>query len=230
MLRVVGEKLPQRQQEGLETVIGARRRRRWSPTWWSGCAATPPGSSGELQGGAASALATGSAIALVAMAFLAVLREGLETAVFLLAVFQDSDDTPPAGSARCSASSPRSRSATASTAAASKINLSHFFRATGVVLVLVAAGLLASSLHTAHEAGWFNGLQPQAVDLALAGQAGHVRGSLLTGMLGLQPSPTVGEAIAYLLYAIPMCAYVLWPHRTRPPAPAGARATASAQA
>jgi high-affinity iron transporter len=39
---------------------------------------------------------------------------------------------------------------------------------------------------------------------------------LLTGMLGLQPIPTVGETIAWLLYAIPMGLYVLWPAR-RPP-------------
>ena len=35
-----------------------------------------------------------------------------------------------------------------------KLNLTRFFRATGVVLVFVAAGLVASALHTAHEAGW----------------------------------------------------------------------------
>jgi hypothetical protein len=34
-------------------------------------------------------------------------------------------------------------------------------------------------------------------------------------MLGLQPTPTVGEALVYLLYAIPMALYVLWPDRLR---------------
>ncbi len=51
----------------------------------------------QLEGHAAEALAAGSATALVAMAFLAVLREGFETAVFLLAAFQDSTDTAAAG-------------------------------------------------------------------------------------------------------------------------------------
>ena len=50
-----------------------------------------------LEGEAASALAAGSTMALVAMAFLAVLREGLETSVFLLAAFQNSTDTTAAG-------------------------------------------------------------------------------------------------------------------------------------
>lgn len=34
-------------------------------------------------------------------------------------------------------------------------------------------------------------------------------------MLGLQPKPTEIELAVYLLYAIPMLAYVLWPRQTR---------------
>ena len=96
-----------------------------------------------------------------------------------------------------------------------RINLTRFFRITGLILVFVAAGLLSTSLHTAHEAGWFNGLQGQAVDLTWLVQPGTISGSLLTGMLGLQPQPTVGEALVYLLYAVPMTLYVLWPDRLR---------------
>ncbi len=90
-LQVISSDLPQQQQEGLETVVGAlavvmvtymiifmRRHAR--------------GLKGDLEGAAASALASGSSRALVAMAFLAVLREGFETAVFLLATFHASGD------------------------------------------------------------------------------------------------------------------------------------------
>ena len=69
-------------------------------------------------------------------------------------------------SASCSASSPPSRSASAIYRGGVRINLSRFFRVTGVVLVLVAAGLVASSLHTAAEAGWVDGGQAQALDLS----------------------------------------------------------------
>jgi high-affinity iron transporter len=84
-----------------------------------------------------------------------------------------------------------------------------------VVLVFVAAGLLATAAHTAHEAGWINGLQGQAIDLSWLVQPGTIGGSLLTGMLGLQPHPTVIEASLYVLYAAPMLLYVLWPDRLR---------------
>jgi high-affinity iron transporter len=113
-----------------------------------------------------------------------------------------------------------------------KINLSRFFRATGLVLVLVAAGLLAIAVHTAHEAGWLNGLQSQAVDLSWLVKPHEISGSLLTGMLGLQPKPTLSETAGYLIYAVPMGLYVIWPDRwrlRRSPAPvqaAPAEATA----
>jgi len=47
-------------------------------------------------------------------------------------------------------------------------------------------------------------------------------------MLGLQPQPTVGEALVYLLYAVPMALYVLWPDRLRPRRRAAAPARAAA--
>ena len=73
-----------------------------------------------LEGNAASALASGSTMALVGMAFLAVLREGFETSVFLLAAFQDATDTTAAGAGAVIGLVARDRDRrSASTAAAS---------------------------------------------------------------------------------------------------------------
>jgi high-affinity iron transporter len=82
----------------------------------------------------------------------------------------------------------------------------------------VAAGLLALGVHAAQEAGWITALQSPAFDLSWLVAPGTIRASLLTGVLGLQAVPTVAEVVAWLLYAVPMAAYVLWPHR-----PAAAR-------
>src|SRR5262245_23827104 len=89
-LRLASEQLPQREQEQLETVIAlvAVGMVTWMIVWMRRHAATLRG---DLEGRAGLALAAGSTAALVGMAFLAVLREGMETAVFLLAVFQDTD-------------------------------------------------------------------------------------------------------------------------------------------
>ena len=79
------------------------------------------------------------------------------------------------------------------------------------MLVLVAAGLVASAIHTAHEAGWLDAGQAQAFDLSWLVVPGTWTSALLTGMLGWQPQPTEAEVIGYLLYLVPATLYVLWP-------------------
>ena len=214
LLEVVGQDLPQKQQEGLETVIGliAVMAVTYMIVWMRRNAR---GIKATLEGEAASALAAGSTMALVGMAFLAVLREGLETSVFLLAAFQNSTDTTAAGSGAVLGILAAVVIGLGLYRGGVRINHTKFYKVTGVVLVFVAAGLLATVAHTAHEAGWINGLQGQAVDLSWLVQPGTISGSLLTGMLGLQPHPTVIEASLYVLYAVPMLLYVLWPDRLR---------------
>jgi len=77
ILRVVAHDLPGRGQDGLETVIGflAVAMVTSMIVWMRSHARQLKG---QLEGSAAAALAAGSASALVAMAFLAVLREGFD--------------------------------------------------------------------------------------------------------------------------------------------------------
>jgi high-affinity iron transporter len=214
ILRLVDQELPHRQQEGLTAVVTliAVGMVTYMIVWMR---RHSRGLKAALQSSAAQALA-GSTTALVAMAFLAVLREGVETTVFLLAVFSDRPDPGTAGAGAVLGLVAAIAIGWALYRGGVRINLTRFFRATALVLVLVAAGLLATSLHTAHEAGWFNALQGQAFDIGWLVKSGTVRGSLLTGMLGLQPQPTVGELAAWLLYAVPVGLYVAWPDRLRP--------------
>jgi FTR1 family protein len=213
-LQLVDESLPQRQQEGLETIVALIAVLMVSGmiVWMRRHAR---GLASELRASAASALAQGSAWGLVAMAFLAVVREGLETAVFLLAAFQASGDATAAGIGALLGIAVAVAIGWGIYRGGVRLDLTRFFRLTAAVLVLVAAGLVSSALHTAHEAGWLNSLQTQAIDLSWLVHPGSVASSLLTGILGLQPHPTVGEAAGWLLYAVPMLAYVLWPDRWR---------------
>ena len=109
--------------------------------------------SGQLRRSAGAALASGSATALVAMAFLAVIREGLETVVFLLAVFQNADDPASAGAGAVLGLACAVAIGALIYRGGIRLNLARFFRLTGIVLVLVAAGLVASALHTGARGG-----------------------------------------------------------------------------
>src|SRR5262249_12102004 len=95
-LQILNQDLPQRQQEMLETVVGVAAVGIVTfMVVWMRRHARPL--KGELESHAAAALAQGWVLALVGMAFFAVLREGLETAVFLLAAFQAADNELTAG-------------------------------------------------------------------------------------------------------------------------------------
>jgi high-affinity iron transporter len=213
-LDVLSRDLPQKQQEGLETVIGAlavgmvsymviwmRRHSRELKGALEGAAASAMDASGGQKAGRA----------LVVMAFLAVLREGFETVVFLLAAFNEAG----------SGTGPVAGAITGIAVAlvlgygiyrgGVRLNLSKFFRATGLVLVLVAAGLVMTAFHTAHEAGWLNAGQGLTFDISWLVRPGSVRASLLTGILGLQPRPVVIELVGWLVYLVPVAAYVAWP-------------------
>jgi high-affinity iron transporter len=165
----------------------------------------------SLESEAATALVTGSVAALVVMAFLAVLREGLETAVFMLAAFQGSTDPAATGTGAVLGVGVAIGLGYAMYRGGVRINLARFFRLTGFVLVLVAGGLLASAMHEFSEAGLVTFLQAHALDLSWIVTPGTIQGSLLTGIFGFQPSPTLAELVVWLAYVIPMSIYVLRP-------------------
>lgn len=214
ILESVNRALPEEQQEGLATVLAlvAVAGVTYMVVWMKRHSRELKGS---LEQHAGSALLRGSVWALVGMAFFAVLREGLETSVFLLAMFGNSTNPAATGTGAVLGIMLAVALGYALYRGGIRINLGRFFRITGFVLVLVAAGLLATAVHTANEAGWLGALQAQAFDIRWLVAPGSVRAALLTGMLGLQPVPTVGEVFAWLLYAVPMGLYVLWPQRQR---------------
>jgi high-affinity iron transporter len=215
VLRLVDDQLPHREQEGLETIVAliAVGMVTYMIVWMTEHARDLRG---QLQEGAAGALARGSMWALVAMAFFAVLREGFETSVFLLAAFNDATDPASAGLGVVLGLVCALALGFGIYRGGVRLNLSRFFRATGVVLVLVAAGLVASALHTGAEAGWVVGGQAQALDLSAVVRPGTVWESLITGILGIPAKPTVIEVVGWVLYATPMLVILLAPDAVRP--------------
>jgi high-affinity iron transporter len=212
VLSIIGENLPFKQREIMEGVLAliAVAGVTYMIVWMR---RHSRGLKGVLEENAAAALVAGSSIALIGMAFFAVIREGLETAIFMLAAFQNSTNPMATGLGAVIGVVVAVGLGYAIYKGGVRINLSRFFRITGFVLVLVAAGLLASAVHSLSEAEVVTQLQSSAFDLTWLVDPGSVRAALLTGMLGLQQVPTVAEVLAWLLYAVPMGAYVLWPQR-----------------
>lgn len=220
VLEIVTADLPQAAQEGLETVIGllAVAMVTYMVLWMRKHARNMRA---ELESSAGAALAAGSTTALVAMAFLAVLREGFETAVFLLAAFQASTSPLLAGLGALLGVLVAVGLGYGIYRGGVKLNMARFFRITGAVLVIVAGGLLMTAAHTAHEAGWVNFGQTRAFDLSWLVLPGTPVSSLLTGVLGIQPYPVVLEVVVWLVYVVPLLIYVLAPTtKRRKPVPA----------
>ena len=227
-LKLYSQNLPQRQQEGLETVIGllAVGMVSYMVVWMR---RNSRNLKGQLEGLAADAMngTSGAGRAMVLMAFLAVIREGVETVVFALAAFNESGSGSGAGAGLLLGIAVAVALGYGIYRGGVRLNLSKFFRATGLVLVLVAAGILVNALHTAHEAGWLDVGQSSPVDLTAVVRPGTVQASLLTGMLGIQAHPALVEIGGWLLYLVPVGLYVAWPPGRSAPARTLARGGAA---
>lgn len=215
VLEIISAALPQQQQEAMETVIGlvAVVIVTFMIVWMS---KNSRSMKSTLEAHAGSALKGGSVFALAGMAFLAVLREGVETAVFMVAAFQSSLSPLAAGTGAVVGLAIATGIGFLLFRGAIKLNLAKFFKATGVFLVFVAAGLVMKSLRTAHEASWVNVGQDTTFSLNWLAPNGSARAAILTGVFGIPSDPRVVELLGWALYLIPMLAFILWPRTWRP--------------
>jgi high-affinity iron transporter len=165
----------------------------------------------ELHGKLDAALRMGTG-ALVATAFLAVGREGLETALFVWASVHAAGDGTPRPLVGVALGL-----ATAVLLGwlfyrgALRINLAKFFTWTGGMLVVVAAGVLAYGVHDLQEADFVPGLNDKAFDISGAVPPDSWYGTLLKGVFNFQPDPTVLQVTVWLLYLVPALALFLAP-------------------
>ncbi|MBM7492624.1 high-affinity iron transporter [Micromonospora luteifusca] len=180
---------------------------------------------GELRGKLTEALAVGS-LAVAGMAFLAVIREGLETTLIFYSAAQGAAGDSGPLLALIGGIVTAVVLGVLLYASALRINLSKFFTWTGALLILVAAGILKYGVHDFQEAGVLPGLNDLAFDITSTLDPSTWYAALLAGMFNVTPAPSVLETIAWVVYAVPVLLLFLRPARRKSaPAPAATETT-----
>ncbi|GAC1492505.1 MAG: FTR1 family protein [Candidatus Limnocylindrales bacterium] len=161
---------------------------------------------GELQRGIQEVLARGGAAwGIFALVFFAVVREGVETALLLFAA-------PGQGKllGTLVGLAIALGIGVLIYAFGRRIDLATFFRVTGIVLVLFAAGLVTHGVHEFVEAGVIAG-GPELFDLSATLPDTDGPGAILRSLFGYSANPTLLEGAAYVAYYL--VAVVLWKSR-----------------
>ncbi|WP_397452271.1 iron uptake transporter permease EfeU [Pseudomonas sp. NA-150] len=201
-LEMVSAEFPQRQQELFEGIVGFIAVIILSSmVFWMRKVARSI--KHELHASLEAALSTSKnqVYALIAMVFFAVAREGLETVFFLLAVFQQSEG-PGAPLGALLGLLLSIALGFALYTGSMRLNLAMFFRYTGLFILVVAAGILSTSVRAMHEAGLWNHWQAVVFDVSNVLPMDGPVGSVLAGMFGYQDTPTVSTFSVYLIYLI----------------------------
>jgi high-affinity iron transporter len=168
-----------------------------------------------------------STAALAFTAFLAVGREGVETALFLWTAAQASGQTvaPLIGAAIGIAIAVLL--CVLLYKGAAKIRLDLFFNRTAILLIVIAAGVLAYGLGDLQDAGWLPGHTWVAFDLSQHIDASSWWASIITGVTELSPVMTWLQVAFYLGYlAVVLTLFVREGHRAKAPVAATAEKTA----
>ncbi len=136
---------------------------------------------------------------LFVVAFVAVLREGIELALFLTAaaVTSSARQTWMGGVLGLALAVAFGWAVFASTV---RLNLRRFFQVTGVILLVFAAGLVARGIHEFVELGWLPALMNSVWNTASALSDQSVLGQVAESLLGYRSSPTLAEVIGYIIY------------------------------
>jgi high-affinity iron transporter len=155
---------------------------------------------GDLRGKLEDAIKVGP-LAVVLMAFLAVAREGLETAILFFAAAQGATTAKPAVGLGLGVLTSVVIGFLLYQSAL-RINLTLFFKWTGALLVLVAAGIFKYGVHDLQEANVLPGLNNTAFDISNVLPPVSWYAELLRGMFNLTPAPSVFECVAWFVYAV----------------------------
>ncbi|MET0704545.1 MAG: iron uptake transporter permease EfeU [Mycobacterium sp.] len=164
--------------------------------------------SGELRSDMSRALETGG-IAVLALAFLAVGREGVETALFMVGFAEAKSNWPLMG--LIVGVLIAVAIAYGMYVGAVRINLAKFFKYTGVFLVVVAAGIFAYGIHALQTVNWLPGLANQAFDISSWFDWSSWYGEVIQGIFNITPTPSVLQLIGWAGYLVIVLALFLRP-------------------
>ena len=144
---------------------------------------------------------------LFALAFLAVFREGIELALFLLAVQQASSPLQTLVGALAGLAGAVVLGWMLFTSTR-KLNLRNFFRVTNVLLIIFAAGLVAYGVHEFNEAGIIPSVIEHVWDInGILNEKSEV-GLVFKAIFGYNGNPSLTEVIAYIGYLTGIITYV----------------------
>ncbi|MFS2157029.1 iron uptake transporter permease EfeU [Pseudomonas sp. Pseusp122] len=211
-LEMVSAEFPQKQQELFEGLVGLLAVIILSSmVFWMRKVARSIKHELHVSLDAALAGSKNQTYALIGMVFFAVAREGLETVFFLLAVFQQSEGVgAPLGALLGLLLA--IGVGIAIYKGSMRLNLSRFFRWTGLFILVVAAGILSNSVQALHEAGLWNQFQTVVFDISATLPMDGPTGSVLAGMFGYQDAPTISTLTVYLVYLIGALVLFFLPH------------------
>jgi len=156
---------------------------------------------GELESGVHKAAFEGGKRGLFALAFLAVVREGIELALFLTAATfaSDAQSTILGALLGLGLAIVLGWGLFASTI---RLDLRRFFQVTGFLLILFAAGLVAHGVHEFNEAGVIPSVIEHVWDVNPILDENTTLGSMLKALFGYNGNPSLTEVLAYFGYFV----------------------------
>ncbi len=148
-----------------------------------------------------SAATRGQSWGLFGIAFFAVLREGIETALFLTAAaaVSSSWQTLWGGVLGLATAVALGWLIFASTV---QLDVRRFFQVTSVILIFFAAGLVAQGVHEFNELGWIPALIEHVWDINPILDEKSTLGMVLKALFGYNGNPSLSEVLAYGLYFV----------------------------